>query len=57
MTYWPLVVLLLSVGLVVLLITLVRLHPFLSLILAAIVTGQAACQGSRRTAMPSRQLS
>jgi GntP family gluconate:H+ symporter len=42
MTYWPLVVLLLSVGLVVFLITAVRLHPFLSLILAAMVTGLLA---------------
>ena len=42
MTYWPFVVLLLSVGLVIFLITVVRLHAFLSLILAAIATGLLA---------------
>jgi len=42
MTYWPFVVLLLSVGLIVFLITVVRLHAFLALILAAIVAGLLA---------------
>lgn len=42
MTYWPLVVLLLSVGLVIFLITVVRLHAFLALILAAIAAGLLA---------------
>jgi GntP family gluconate:H+ symporter len=41
-TYWPFVVLLLSVGLVIFLITVVRLHAFLSLILAAIAAGLLA---------------
>lgn len=41
-TYWPFVVLLVSVGLVVLLITVVRLHAFLTLILAAIAAGLLA---------------
>jgi gluconate:H+ symporter, GntP family len=42
MTYWPLVVLLLSVGFVIFLITVVRLHAFLALILAAIAAGLLA---------------
>jgi GntP family gluconate:H+ symporter len=41
-TYWPFVVLLLCVGLVVFLITVVRLHAFLALILAAIAAGLLA---------------
>ncbi|MBP7053534.1 MAG: hypothetical protein KBE65_21195 [Phycisphaerae bacterium] len=41
-TYWPFVVLLVSVGVVVLLITVVRLHAFLALILAAITAGLLA---------------
>jgi GntP family gluconate:H+ symporter len=42
MTYWPFVVLFLSVGLVIFLITVVRLHAFLALILAAIAAGLLA---------------
>ncbi|HPY50021.1 MAG TPA: hypothetical protein PLO68_09180, partial [Sedimentisphaerales bacterium] len=41
-TYWPFVVLLVSVGVVVLLITVVRLHAFLALILAAVTAGLLA---------------
>jgi len=37
--YWPLVVLVLSVGLVITLITVVKLHAFIALILAAIAAG------------------
>jgi len=40
-TYWPFVVLLVSVGVVVLLITVVRLHAFLALILAAVTAGDS----------------
>ncbi len=41
-SYWPFVVLLLSVGLVIFLIAVVRLHAFLSLVLAAITAGLLA---------------
>ena len=43
---WPFVVLFLSVGLVITLITVVRLHAFLSLILAAIAAGLMARVGT-----------
>lgn len=37
--YWPLVVLLLSIGMVILLISRFHIHPFIALILSAIFTG------------------
>lgn len=39
LSYWPLIVLLLGVGLVVTLITVVRAHPFIALILSAVLIG------------------
>ena len=39
LNYWPFVVLIISVGLIVLLITKLRLHAFIALILAAITAG------------------
>jgi GntP family gluconate:H+ symporter len=44
--YWPFVVLLLSVALIVVLITVLRVHAFLALILAAIAAGLLAPIGS-----------
>jgi len=43
-SYWPFVVLLISMTLVAVLITIVRMHAFLALILAAVVTGLLAAR-------------
>lgn len=54
-TAWPFVVLLVSLGLIITLITIVRVHPFIALVVAAIAAGLMAQPGILPPVAPGKE--